>query len=975
MATSVLEYPEFFDEKLKTNLKVRSAIDSSVALVGDILQLSKLPFFTDYTDHGAPHLNKVLRISDKLIGDAARQLFSAEDVAVLTFSILLHDLALHVSEAGFQSLLRAPNWADSWRDFLNTAKHWDDRKLVQVFGADEAGAPLALVKDPFDHYSNLTESDRKLIGEFIRRHHPQLAYEFAMAGFPGTDGQVIPFGPFDQDLRELAGIVARSHGFPLRDGIRQLEQKQFNKLEHGNVHPVFLMGILRVADFLDLGDNRAPLIAFAYKEFKSPLSMREWRTNQAFRAISWANPDPESIFIPAKPTDVYSYLELKQWLAAIQSELDMDWAVFGEVYAAHPKFSCLGLTIRRVRSNVTDDPAGFAKNASFVPMRVELGVAGPDVLKLFIEPLYGDYPEIGIRELMQNSVDAVRERWEFEKNHHLTDRTPSEPQGDVVIWLDDPNKRGVATLTVCDRGIGMTEEVIVNYFLKAGASFRRSVAWKKEFESELGVSQGHSKSRVLRSGRFGIGVLAAFLLGDEVEVATRHITSDRGIRFTMRLDLRPAALEIQPIQLTYSSDIPVGTTVKIKVTKIKEQEEEEDTATLFSDTKLWDWYCLGAPSVVRLKGKKKKALKQSHNVPAERPRLPRGWRRLQSSDYAAVHALLDPTRSADMPDLIVNGIIVEKPRKDKYIWSTERDTNLDTWLDILPHAELEPFSLRVPEFSIFDPDGNLPLNLQRTSLTNPQLDFMESAFDAQAKAALALLLVSIPEAPVLNDAFVTAIRAMFKIDEILPVFLTEFGAGLVTERNLREANVRRCLMVGIEQRGSPQLRRIQRRYDATIFFREYSHNDFDYDTKPDDPVDSVPGEIASVRQVGAGDYFEGRGEQELFEAGLTVFATEKCPRTRLTKKDRESLKEILSPGRYGDLPQLVAAEVWLKYPTASAVRSRQSVGRIWDQVMKSPVIPFDLVERRRKLKHAYDALTDLLADFVGPGRSRNRRKT
>jgi len=43
--------------------------------------------------------------------------------------------------------------------------------------------------------------------------------------------------------------------------------------------------------------------------------------------------------------------------------------------------------------------------------------------------------------------------------------------------------------------------------------------------------------------------------------------------------------------------------------------------------------------------------------------------------------------------------------------------------------------------------------------------------------------------------------------------------------------------------------------------------------------------------------------------------------------------------------------------------------------MKSPVIPFDLVERRRKLKHAYDALTDLLADFVGPGRSRNRRKT
>jgi hypothetical protein len=182
-------------------------------------------------------------------------------------------------------------------------------------------------------------------------------------------------------------------------------------------------------------------------------------------------------------------------------------------------------------------------------------------------------------------------------------------------------------------------------------------------------------------------------------------------------------------------------------------------------------------------------------------------------------------------------------------------------------------------------------------------------------------------------------------------------------------------MAGVQQKNNPQLRKIQHKYDATIFFREYAPHDFDHDTNPDDPGDSLPGEIVGVRQIGAGDYFDGRGKQEFFEGGLTVFATEKCPHTRLTKEDRESLKEILSPGRYGDLPQLVAAEVWLKYPPASAARSRPSVGRIWDQVMKSPVIPFDLVERRRKLKHAYDALSDLLADFVGPGRSRNRRKT
>jgi molecular chaperone HtpG len=144
-----------------------------------------------------------------------------------------------------------------------------------------------------------------------------------------------------------------------------------------------------------------------------------------------------------------------------------------------------------VRSNITDNPEAFAKSASFVPMLVELGISGPEVLKLLIEPLYGDRPEIGIRELIQNAVDAVRERREFEKNHpDSADHAPSDLRDDVVVWLDEPDNNGAAMLTVSDRGIGMTEEIIVNYFLKAGASFRRSVAWKKEFESEGSNTHG-----------------------------------------------------------------------------------------------------------------------------------------------------------------------------------------------------------------------------------------------------------------------------------------------------------------------------------------------------------------------------------------------------------------------------------------------------------------------------------------------------
>jgi hypothetical protein len=51
------------------------------------------------------------------------------------------------------------------------------------------------------------------------------------------------------------------------------------------------------------------------------------------------------------------------------------------------------------------------------------------------------------------------------------------------------------------------------------------------------------------------------------------------------------------------------------------------------------------------------------------------------------------------------------------------------------------------------------------------------------------------------------------------------------------------------------------------------------------------------------------------------------------------------------------------------------VGRLWTQIIKYPVIPFDPIERHRKLNHAYEALGEYLADFADPKdlRPRTRR--
>jgi molecular chaperone HtpG len=957
-----IQYPQFFSHKLQTNSKIRAAVDSSIAVVSDLLQVSKLPFFPDYTDHGFQHLTTVLEIADKLIANGTRELVTAEDTAVLIVSVLSHDLALHISEAGFKSLIDAATeprnahsdrWKALWLEFLGTARHWDDRQLVQLFGADETGSPQALVRDPFDHFDNLTEGDRKLIGEFIRKNHADLAYQFAVFGFPGRDGQFIEFGSLDPDLRRLAAIVARSHGFPMRDSVSLLEREQFNKLEHNNVHPVFLIGVLRVADFLDLGSDRAPVIALTYKDLKSPISQREWKTNQAFRKISWGNPDPESIHIPANPTDVYSYLELTKWLASIQAELDMTWAVIGEVYGGHPRFSQFALAIRRVRSNVIDNPTKFAESAQFVPKRFELGVAGADVLKLFIGPLYGDSPEIGIRELIQNSIDAVRERWEYEKRYPSlpTSRTV-EADGDVVVWLDDPDDSGNALLTILDRGIGMTEEVIADYFLKAGASFRRSIAWKKEFELESGLNaKKQIKSRVLRSGRFGIGVLSAFLLGNEIEVSTRHVRSDRGIRFSLQLDLSPPAVENKPIELIYDNGLPVGTCIKLKVNKIRVKDGRSGLYAepdIFSYPSLWDWYCLEAPVVARFLGRQRKHLEQSTIVPLENSVLPSGWHLLSSSDYRAVHMLAGS--GFRQSHIICNGIEVRVGHEG--FMEAASPTMLRFSRDLFPSEGL--FRLRTPQFSIFDPDGNLPLNLQRTGLTNTNLDFLDDAYAVQAEAAFTKLVLKAPTERMISPDFMRVLKDFFGFSQVIPIFFTRTGTGLLTKTSLRAAGVRNCLLVPQELLKSDELVGIMDKYDAVLVAQ------WGQRSSPVYALNDLDTWIASARVVTKSNEAPGvkrrfRYKERSFN-GVQVFRTANCSPSLITDSDVSELGTRFFSPRAADQhttsDDFLAAELFLKTEVLAVEELKSSVGRRWEQIFPQPTISFNRDTREVELGQA-----------------------
>lgn len=721
-----MNLPPKLEELLKKDSVLHGSVLVSYAEFSPWLRASGTPFFPEYTDHSATHILEVLNTASSLIRDESWSVLTPSDAGILCFATLLHDCAMHLTEDGFLSLLHNPTWQASltgerpwpqmWVDFLSEASRFDGRKLTDLFGSNEP------VHRPDADPTKWQQRDRLLIGEFVRRHHARLAHEIALSGVPGPAAKRLKLTGVPEDLAGLSGLIARSHGLHLRECLIHLDPT--DPREYKGVHAIYLMALLRIADYLQIQAERAPHQLLQVKTLRSPASEREWRTHLSVVDIRHTHADPEALFVQAAPADSKSYLKLKRLLQGLQAELDNSWAVMGEVYGRFSSLAQLGITIRRVRSNL-DDEKTFAATVPYIPCDAKFDTAGADLLKLLIHPLYGDHPEFGIRELMQNAIDACLELNDFLAQEPTTpcpDLTHQD--ADVVITLSQVSKTE-RYLIVSDRGIGMTSSVVLNYFLRAGASFRRSDLWRQQHEDDRG------QSRVLRSGRFGVGALAAFLLGDEIEVSTRHVTvpSGKGISFDARL-------ESEELQLNHFAR-PVGTTIRVAISddKVWSRLAEawfwapEDREGKVNPLRQWDFYCISGITVKRilLDENSNRELPQQWHFPPPSTELLPPWHRLVVAGYNDIQ-WLHGDRS---PLLISNGILVEgrKPYD-------------------LGVAVAEGFSLRRPTVSVFDPDGLLPLNLQRTDLAVDDLPFQNQLLASQCEDFVAWALVNAPTAAV-----------------------------------------------------------------------------------------------------------------------------------------------------------------------------------------------------------------------------------
>ena len=130
-----------------------------------------------------------------------------------------------------------------------------------------------------------------------------------------------------------------------------------------------------------------------------------------------------------------------------------------------------------------------------------IGVTTENIFPVIKKFLYSDH-EIFLREMVSNAVDATQ------KLKTLADRGDFKGElGDLTIHISLDGKKG--TLTISDRGIGMTEEEIDKYINQI--AFSGVTDFLDKYKDNANQIIGH----------FGLGFYSAFMVSKKVEIITR----------------------------------------------------------------------------------------------------------------------------------------------------------------------------------------------------------------------------------------------------------------------------------------------------------------------------------------------------------------------------------------------------------------------------------------------------------------------
>ena len=141
-------------------------------------------------------------------------------------------------------------------------------------------------------------------------------------------------------------------------------------------------------------------------------------------------------------------------------------------------------------------------NKKFIDMQTgKIGVTTENIFPIIKKFLYSDH-EIFLRELISNAVDATQK---LKTMSSVGDYKGDIGETTIQISFDKKKK----TITVSDRGIGMTKDEVDKYLNQIAFSSANDFLDKYKDQSSAII------------GHFGLGFYSSFMVSDKVEVITK----------------------------------------------------------------------------------------------------------------------------------------------------------------------------------------------------------------------------------------------------------------------------------------------------------------------------------------------------------------------------------------------------------------------------------------------------------------------
>ena len=475
-----------------------------------------IKYMGEYTLHDSDHLFRVLEIMELLLTEQQIRRLNTPELMLLILSAFFHDIGMAPSES------EVTNWKTAWDQ---TSPVFEDKLKQESFFLFKRF--LDVRPESLEQINLLVKLGKSseaetlkgyLISEYIRQTHADRARQIIDKEeiLGDNNNRRIKFR--DVDLTVQFANLCHSHN---EDPLKLMSYDKNFFCGKNIVICMPLLGIiLRLADILDFDAKRTPDALFSHLHIRNPISLKEW---QKHRSINAWNITPNIAQFSASCNHPVIEASIREFCDIIDNELSACNIIatsINEFHKSKDRDLYIKLPFEVNRDEIKAERTIY-DNPIYTYRETKFSLSKNQVIDLLMgTKLYGN-PEVALRELLQNSIDACLLR----KAQELSWGNSYAPIIDINYYQEDEQW----VLQVEDNGTGMNQYIIDNYYTQVGSSFYKSTDFNKvKLDSNADFSP---------TSRFGIGILSIFMISDSYTVDTLYVTgpqsSDKPINMTV----------------------------------------------------------------------------------------------------------------------------------------------------------------------------------------------------------------------------------------------------------------------------------------------------------------------------------------------------------------------------------------------------------------------------------------------------------